>query len=298
MYRLHLLCEQIVDLSKTDLVLCNKKTGINNYAPNLQLADNIDMAAKELVHLSKQLTVSAQELRQKVIEERDKKRHKQDIVFVDQVTDLGKEKKLCQDSKSTGMCHTQEIKLVLAPKMVYVSSDEEMPLPTGNDPDTHFKYVKKNQNNQDKTQFLCSGCKKVFRNSSELNNHLSQHQFDIFRCMKCNKCCRSTYSFEKHLETHNGTEIRCKVCNKRFNLKTSLINHMQMHSDDKVCCPTCGKMFTYRQNGLEHIDWAHHKKKECPCPICSKLFQSPTQMRSHRAKQHGLVRKLVYDESD
>ena len=297
MYQLGVMCNKIGELSETDLVLCNKKTGINNYSPNLKFADMMDMAAKELVRLSKRLTVNADLLRQKVIEERDKKRHKQDIVYIEEITDPSKKNKITQDRRPTRMRYTREMKPTVTPARAYVSSDEDMPLPTGNDPDTRFMYVKDNQNNINKTQFLCNTCNKVFRDSSELNNHLSQHQFDIFRCLKCNKCARSRYSFEKHLETHNGTEIRCKVCDQRFDLKTSLINHMQKHSESKVHCPTCDKTFTYRQNGLEHIAWAHRKNKECPCPVCSKMYQMPTQMRSHRTKCHGPVRVLVYDET-
>ena len=119
----------------------------------------------------------------------------------------------------------QELKPVIT-HPVTVSDDEEMPAPTNNDPDTCFLNVKQNMNDKRKRQFQCDTCAKFFRDSSELNNHLSTHQYDLFCCMRCFKVCRLQFSFEKHMETHKGTENRCKQCDKRFDLKTSLINHM------------------------------------------------------------------------
>ena len=53
------------------------------------------------------------------------------------------------------------------------------------------------------------------------------------------------------------------------------------------------KLFKHRQNHLEHIVWAHHDKKECPCTICHKMFQMPTNMRSHRLHRHGYIEEIT-----
>ena len=188
------------------------------------------------------------------------------------------------------MKYTTEIKPVVN---MTVSDDEEMPWPTNNMPDTHFLNVKANLN-KEKEQFHCDSCGKFFCDTSELNNHLSTHQFDLFHCMKCKKVCCSQFSFEKHMQTHYGMEIRCNICKQRFELKSSLINHMQKHSEHKVHCKTCGKMFQYRQNAVEHIQYAHRDGKTVPCPVYSKMFQSPTNMCSHRSRCHGLVEDIVY----
>ena len=292
MYKLKTLCAQIGDLAACDLVLANRKSGVNNYHPNMDLADQMDMASKELLTLSKKLSTKADSIRENANSEIDKKHMKEGIVFMTQVTDPREKVELC-NRRPHRMRYTQEMKPVIPPTL-YVSDDEEMPMPTNNDPDTRFLNVKENQNNPDKIQFKCDSCGKVFRDSNELNNHISTHQYDLFRCMRCFKVCRSQFSFEKHMETHTGTEIRCKVCDKRFDLKTSLINHMQMHSDDKVRCETCGKTFQYHQNAIEHIRYAHHDTKTVPCPVCGKFYQTPTNMRSHRARRHGLVDDIVY----
>ena len=96
------------------------------------------------------------------------------------------------------------------------------------------------------------------------------------------------------MQRHYGTEIRCSICNQQFDLKSSLINHIQKHSEHKVHCGTCGKRFQYRQNAVEHIKYAHRDSKTVPFPVCSKMFQTPTNMRSHCSQRHGLVEDIVY----
>ena len=101
-------------------------------------------------------------------------------------------------------------------------------------------------------------------------------------------------ALEAHRDSH-GKLFECDVCSKTFGLKTSLINHSQVHLDDVMHCskPGCEKVFKHHQNHLEHVRWGHHDKKECPCNVCSKLFQTPTNMHAHRVKIHGFVEELL-----
>ena len=279
MYKLKVLCDQISETAACDLILANRKSGESNFHPNLELANQMDMASKELLTLSKKMHTKAEQIHQNTEAERDQKRHKSGIIFMAEVTDPQEKVQLCQTCRPHCMKYTQEFKPVNP--CVTVSDDEDMPMPTNNDPDTCFMSVKKNQNNPDKLQFQCDSCGKVLRDSNELNNHVSIHQFDLFHCIKCRKVCRSSFSFEKHMQTHYGMEIRCNVCNKCFDIKTSLINHMQKHSNDTMKCDICSKRFQYRQNATKHIEYAHREEKTVPCPLCSKMFQTPTNMRSH-----------------
>ena len=296
-FKLKTLCAEIGDITACDLIIANHKSGVNNYHPNMDLADQMDLTSKELIALSKKLSNKADVICQNADAERDKKRLKEEIVFMKEVMDPKEKVQLCNNPRPHRMKYTQEIKPVIPPTL-YVSDDEEMPMLTNNDPDTRFMNVKENLNNHEKTQFMCDTCGKFFRDSNELNNHISTHQYDLFRCMKCFKVCHSQFSFERHTETHKGTEICCKICDKRFDLKTSLINHMQMHSEDKIHCETCSKIFQYRQNAIEHIRYAHCDTKTVPCLVCGKFYQTPTNMRSHRARRHGLVDDIVYHLND
>ena len=193
-----------------------------------------------------------------------------------EVLDPKDKHEMCQERRPHHMKYTTEIKPIVN---MMVSNDEEMPCPTNNTPDTWFMYVKANSN-KEKEQFRCDTCAKCFCDTSELNNHISTHQFDLFRCMKCKKVCHSQFSFEKHMQMHYGTEIRCNICKQHFDLKSSLINHMQKHSEHKVHCETCGKSFQYRQNAVEHIQYTHRDSKTVPCLVCSKMFQTPMNMHS------------------
>ena len=287
LYKLKVLCKQIGETAACDLVLANRKTSENNYHPNLELADQMDLEAKELAKLSTKLNLQAVKIHENVEAEHDQKHG---IVFMTEVLDPKDKHEMCQEGRPHCMKYTMEIKPVVN---MTVSDDKEMPCPTNNTPDTRFMHVKDNSNKQ-KEQFRCDTCGKFFRDTNKLNNHLSTHQFDLFRCMKCKKVCRSQFSFEEHMQTHYGTEIRCNICKQQFDLKSSLINHMQKHSEHKVHCETCGKSFQYRQNVVEHIQYTHRDKKTVPCLVCSKMFRMPTNMHSHRSRHHGLVDDIVY----
>ena len=150
------------------------KVGVINYHPNMELADQMDLASKELLMLSKKLTNKADVIRQNADTERDKKCLKEGIVFMKEVTDPKKKVKLCNNHRPHRMRYTQEKKPVIPPTL-YVSDDEEMPMPTNNNPDTRFLNVKENLNNRKKTQFMCDTCGKIFRDSNKLNNHISTH---------------------------------------------------------------------------------------------------------------------------
>ena len=73
MYKLKTLCAQIGNLAACDLVPANRKSGINNYHPNMELADQMEMASKELLMLSKKLSTKADNIRQNANSEIDKK---------------------------------------------------------------------------------------------------------------------------------------------------------------------------------------------------------------------------------
>ena len=57
LFKLKELRKQIGKTAACNLVLANRKTGENNYQPNLQLADQMDLAAKELAKLSTKLNL-------------------------------------------------------------------------------------------------------------------------------------------------------------------------------------------------------------------------------------------------
>ena len=93
-YKLKVLCNQIADISACDLVIENRKSGENNYHPNMQIADQMDLASKELIKLSKKLNLKAEQIRENATAEHDNKRG---IVFMSEVTDPKEKHELTQN---------------------------------------------------------------------------------------------------------------------------------------------------------------------------------------------------------
>ena len=162
--------------------------------------------------------------------------------------------------------------------------------------DTKFTYTKENNNPVKK--YPCETCQKIFRDTQELCNHESHHHKELYCCMICFTVCRSERSFYNHKQMHDKALNVCPFpdCGMQFPLKMLLANHPQKHSSSRMMCDKCGKKFQYRQSHIEHIKYCHRSTRTVPCPVCRKYFWTPTSMRSHRAKYHGLVSDLHQGE--
>ena len=169
--------------------------------------------------------------------------------------------------------------------------DEEDKVQAG-DIDTKFTYVKSNSNS--KERYKCSECGKCFHDGQELRNHASNHALELYRCIHCSHISRSERSYYNHMQTHCSALHHClyEDCGQYFSLKTSLTNHLQKHSLDKMHCSVCQKEFTYRQSCIKHEQYCHQTTQTVPCPVCKKLFWTPTSMWSHRSKYHTLVSEM------
>ena len=174
------------------------------------------------------------------------------------------------------------------------SENDVVKEPVSGELDGCFAYPKDNKNPAEGHNFLCDHCDKVFRDQHELRNHYTNHKIEFYTCLVCDKLFRSVRSFEIYRQSH-PTLYTCTECSKIFKLKTSLTNHAQVHSNKWLACSHngCEHTFQHRQNHLEHVKWGHQDKKECPCNICGKMFQTPTNMRIHRVKKHGYVEELL-----
>ena len=198
-----------------------------------------------------------------------------------------KQKKLLFDTPEPWI--KDQAALIKRERDVFYISDESDDEDENGSLDTKFPFPK--YNNNDKDKHSCMQCEKSFRDRQMLRNHISNHKTEIYRCMKCLKIYRSERSFAVHVDTHNRPKtFTCPVqdCGAYFNLKTSLTNHMQKHQDPMVC-KKCGNEYQYRQGYLEHTTYRHLASKSIACPGCTKMFWTPTQMRSHKTRRHGSV---------
>ena len=308
----------IFSLANNDLLVCDFDTGLNDYSKNLKFAEDLDSLSKELLVLSNACTEKANTIRERIDQAKEDKRLIQDVVYM---TEVVKESEKCDEirlvrpdvnyvPKEYVPTSSFRVKREPRPKVFYISSESEneapdpkkkklknKKLPPSGDPDTKFQYTKGNDFDELRhPNSICVLCDKVFRDKTELRNHMSNHHKELFRCMRCGNLSRTQMSFDKHMKVHNGEMFTCRVCLQTFDRKTTLSNHEQKHSGDKLVCRKCAKEFIYRGGYLEHIKYRHTDKPTVPCPLCKKMFYMPTGMRSHRRKVHGRVRELVYKQ--
>ena len=275
------ILEKIFTLADNDLIVVNRDTGLNDFTFNEQFAKKLEDVGKFFIRLQKQCDDKANCIRERIQEFKDKKLDKEDMVIMaDSVK--GERRDPSKNEEYTIIERRQYA--------AWVSSGSEDDEPEKGDMDTKFKYRKTNNNGE--TSFFCTGCEQSFRNKIELRNHYSTHHKELYRCMKCSVICRSVRSFLNHTDTHKGVVYKCKVCGDSFVIKTSLKNHMQKHSKERYTCETCGKQFQYKSTYSEHTEYRHTDTKTVPCPVCKKFFWTPSAMRSHRAKRHGLVTQM------
>ena len=301
--------DSIYKVADCDLILMDAKTGLNDFSANERFAKKLDDTAKKLAQLSHQLSEKATAVHDKIDAAIDTKAGLQDVQYVGEVLEYSQQCELIKKRNKCPQRFKASGKFRIKRETLDSSDDEDEEPPTkkskpskeyfSGDMDGHFQFPKNNENDPAAHHFICDICDSVFRDTNELQNHLSNHSMEFYRCLKCLKVFRSVRSFENHHVSHLQSHT-CDTCGKFFQLKMSLTNHLQVHSTDRMKCsyPGCKKTFQFRQNQLEHTQWAHHKTKDCPCTHCPKMFQTPTSMRTHRLNVHGRVADITLGHPD
>ena len=271
----------IFDVADGDLLVSNAETGLTDFSLNKKFAKKLKEVSKRLTGLANHLSEKASVVMQKLDEAHDHKVNMQDIVHIEDVTNY---KRKCPEAKKharTKFVPSQDFRI----KTEWISDDSD----DGNDStekgeysgelDGHFVYSKTDENPAETHSFICDHCQGVFHDRNELHNHYTNHRLEFFQCLVCDKIYRAVCAFQVHKQSHDILHV-CLVCSKGFKLKSTLTNHMQIHNEERMSCshPGCDKKYKYRQNQLEHIHFGHCENKECPCTVCGKLFQMPTNM--------------------
>ena len=274
---------------------------------NMCFATKLELLANNLVSMSTRCCEKASELRTKILETQDRKAQKQDDYcgFVGQIFKESEKCDLARNRKtlSSGMFKSDPDKLPPPPPppripLIRIWDNDDVPEKFEGNPDTKFVYTKENNNSPEKNKYVCTVCDKIFQDSQEIRNHEGNHRPELYHCLKCNTVSRSERSFHNHFKTHNAEVFTCPEpdCGQYFTLKTSLTNHMQKHSKDVMHCSICNKPFQYWQSCLEHEKFRHRPTQTLECPVCKKMFWTPTSMRSHCSKYRILVSALYMNK--
>ena len=291
-----MLLNGIFELASNDMIVANKDSGINNYDMQYKFADKLEEVRKYFAKLNKDCADEAVKVRERIQVFQDNKNVLQESYFVQEIVKESQKVKEARDPNPTPYIRDETVLLKREHYAPYLSdSDEEQTLAAG-DIDTKFKYRKTNSNDENLHTYPCEDCDQVFRDSQELRNHQSTHHKELYKCMSCNNVSRSVRSFFNHTQAEHSIVYTCSFpdCDDKFKLKSSLRNHIEKHSEFWYTCQltSCGKKFKFRGSYLEHVNYRHRDSKSVPCPVCKKMYWTPTSMRSHCAKIHGLVTEM------
>ena len=305
--KLQELLHKIFQLADNDILVCDRETGLNDYTKNLKFADELDDISKYLVGLSKECSQKAEWIHECIADAKEDKRLIQDVVYLQEVIKDTEKDNYVRLRRKDPVPYVPTSEFQVKCERVFFVDDPaateeeiaaEKHIVWSGDPDTKFAFLKQNENNQlHHVDHICVECDKTLRDSQELWNHLSNHRKELYRCLKCpeKKFCTEA-SFSKYYKTHTGERFPCTVCDSVFDMKSMLTNHMFTHMEECLTCKKCGHLFKFRSSYLKHIRYWHLDTKTIECPICHKMYWTPTAMRSHRYKKHGSVGELLYGE--
>ncbi|XP_066146059.1 zinc finger protein 85-like isoform X1 [Euwallacea fornicatus] len=98
----------------------------------------------------------------------------------------------------------------------------------------------------DKGEFVCSYCPKVFKDKQRLDNHVRVHTNERpYECHICGKGFKTWIHRKTHLNIHLGIKKwTCKYCSKAFTNSCTLKGHEMIHTGERPHrCPECRKGF-------------------------------------------------------
>ncbi|XP_069701945.1 uncharacterized protein [Periplaneta americana] len=160
----------------------------------------------------------------------------------------------------------------------------------------------------EKHQFSCHLCSKVFKMRGSLMVHLrvvhpnstateksllgrtdsdSHAEERKFSCHLCSKLFKKEQHLTQHLKTHEGKQWECDVCCKLFTTKYFLKKHKRLHTGETpYSCDTCGKTFTFQQSYHKHLLY-HSDDKPHVCTECDRAFKELSTLHNHQRIHTG-----------
>ena len=145
-------------------------------------------------------------------------------------------------------------------------------------------FIKKTSDNPEQTD-------NVNLNTGKINKQL-RIILKGFQCPKCSfvSTCQAQLKFHKKNTRHKHQEkFQCSICLKSLNQKSNLEYHMKKVHEKNFKWPHCEKHFNRKDNLRVHIIGIHLKIKHYECHLCYVKFPTPTGIKNHFGKHHGLV---------
>jgi KRAB domain-containing zinc finger protein len=142
--------------------------------------------------------------------------------------------------------------------------------------------------------YKCKVCTKVFNYKSALDRHIKiiHEKQKNHICSDCGKSFASKFELNQHYDGYHNEDSKatrtCRFCEKVFMKQRNLCMHMQaVHSDNKFSCELCFKSFSFKSAKDRHVKIIHHNQKEHKCEQCQKFFGTRYDYRNHIEHYHS-----------
>jgi len=132
-------------------------------------------------------------------------------------------------------------------------------------------------------EHFCSVCKKGFRTTSHMREHMLTHTDERkYTCQDCGHRFRTLKDLRTHMVIHTKEKnYVCNICGKKFAQSGNLSNHMSLHSAVKPYhCDSCNKAFKQPAALATHRT-THSSEKPFVCPTCGKRFRLNSFLKRH-----------------
>lgn len=136
--------------------------------------------------------------------------------------------------------------------------------------------------------FECIVCRKTFKTSFLLTNHLRHSHIvhEYIECKICHTLCLGPERFKTHFKSHNeDSQFPCPDCGEVFNKKSLLRSHMPSHDFSINLCEICGESIRGKVAMKNHVDYKHQTGTFF-CNLCNMKFDTKRKMVIHR-KSHN-----------